>query len=199
MRNPEPSRRRLSEKPARLSVIFWRTVLTLLFTMITLGAAAFLFPRQVLTIDSGEKTANVLVVLGGGDGRAERAADLYHEGAAPAVLVTGFGDCESNVEVLIQRGVPAAAITAEPKALTTYENVTYSLPLLRRMHAQRVIIVTSWYHSRRALACFEQLAPDLQFYSRPSYFEINPRNLNRAGYSEHVNIEYLKILVYWLK
>jgi hypothetical protein len=42
--------------------------------------------------------------------------------------------------------------------------------LLRQMGAKRVIIVTSWYHSRRALACFEHYAPDIKFYSRPSYF-----------------------------
>ena len=46
------------------------------------------------------------------------------------------------------------------------------------MGAQRVIIVTSWYHSRRALACFEHYAPDMKFYSRPSYFGYVGRNEN---------------------
>ncbi len=189
----------LPKRATRVRTIFWRTVLTLLFTAVTLGAAAFLFPRQALTIDSGEMKGDVLVVLGGGDGRAERAAELYKKDVAPAIIVTGFGDCAVNVATLEHAGVPVKAITSEPKALSTYENATFSIPLLRQMGAKRVIIVTSWYHSRRALAVFEHLAPDLQFYSRPSYFEFVPKNFTRAGYSEHVNIEYLKILVYWVK
>lgn len=176
--------------------ILWRMLITLFFVTITLGAAAFLFPRQVLTLDSGETKADVLVVLGGGDGRAERAAELFKQGEAPAVLVTGYGDCKSNVQVLEREGVPASVITQEPKALSTLENATLSIPLLRSMGAHRVILVTSWYHSRRAVACFEHFAPDMKFYSRPSYVEDQTWRLNRAGYSKHVNIEYAKIIVY---
>jgi uncharacterized SAM-binding protein YcdF (DUF218 family) len=66
------------------------------------------------------------------------------------------------------------------------------------MGAHRVILVTSWYHSRRALACFEHFAPDMKFYSRPSYVEDHSWKLNRGGYSKHVNIEYVKILGYWV-
>ena len=178
--------------------IFWRMLITLFFVTITLGTAAFLFPKQVLTIDSGDTKADVLVVLGGGDGRAERAAELFKQGAAPHVLVTGYGDCAYNVQVLEKSGVPASAITAEPTALSTLENATISIPLLRKLGAHRVILVTSWYHSRRALACFEHFAPDMKFYSRPSYVEDNSWRLNRAGYSKHVNIEYVKILGYWV-
>ena len=53
--------------------------------------------------------------------------------------------------------------------VTTRENALLSIPLLRSHDDTRVIIVTSWYHSRRALNCFRHYAPDLHFYSRPSY------------------------------
>jgi uncharacterized SAM-binding protein YcdF (DUF218 family) len=175
-----------------------RLILTLAFLAVTLGVIAFLFPRQFLTRDSGEVRADVLIVLGGGDGRAERAAELYAQGVAPRVLVTGAGDCQSNVEALKKGGVPAAAITMEPEALTTRENAEYSLPLLRKMGVRRAIIVTSWFHSRRALACFEHFGPDIQFYSRPAYLEYEPKKQNREGFSEHVNIEYAKLLGYWI-
>jgi len=173
-------------------------LIALFFLTVTLGTAAFLFPQQVLTIDSGETKADVLVVLGGGDGRANRAAELFRQGSAPAVLVTGYGDCGSNVQILEKEGVPSSVITQEPASLSTLENATKSIPLLRKMGARRVILVTAWYHSRRALACFEHFAPDIKFYSRPTYLEDQSWRLNRGGYSRHVNIEYLKILGYWV-
>jgi uncharacterized SAM-binding protein YcdF (DUF218 family) len=178
--------------------IFWRIALGLLFLIITLSVAAFLFPQQVLTVDSGEVKADALVVLGGGEDRAERAAELYHHGDAPYILVTGHGDCLTNVATLEHAGVPASAIQTEPDALTTLQNARFSAPLLRASHAHRIIIVTSWYHSRRALACFEHVAPDLQFFSRPSYVQFEPKAHNRAGYSAHVNFEYVKLVGYWI-
>jgi uncharacterized SAM-binding protein YcdF (DUF218 family) len=165
--------------------------------LVTLGILAFLFPQQVLTIDSGEVKADALVVLGGDSGRADRAAQLFRDGAAPLVLVSGYGDCEQNVKRLVSEGVPSSSITPEPAALSTLQNATYSVPLLRALRAQRVIIVTSWYHSRRAMACFQHVAPDLQFFSRPSYINYEPRNNNRLGFDRPVNYEYVKLIVYW--
>jgi uncharacterized SAM-binding protein YcdF (DUF218 family) len=187
-----------AEMMSRFIKIAFRLVLALLFVIVTLGAAAFLFPQQALTVDSGEVNADVIIVLGGGGGRAERGAELYRQGAALRVLVTGYGDCESNIKTLENLGVPESAITPEPAALSTLENATRSTPLMRAMRVHRALIVTSWYHSRRALACFRHVAPDLQFYSRPSYLDFEPKNLNRAGYSWHVNYEYAKIAGYWI-
>jgi len=182
---------------ARFFSILLRTVLALFFLAITLGGVAFLFPQQVLTVDSGETKADELVVLGGGDGRAERAAELYRQGAAPGVLCTGYGDCASNVLVLQKSGVPAAVIISEPNALNTWQNAQLSVPLLRQKGVHRVILVTSWYHSRRALAIFQHYAPDIQFASRPSYLDYVPKQMTRASYDNHVNIEYLKIIDYF--
>ncbi len=175
-----------------------RVTLALLFAVLVAGVAAYMFPRQFLTIDDGEVKGDVLVVLGGGDGRAARAAELYRQGAAPRVLVTGFGDTASNIETLEQGGVPARAIYVEPRALSTLDNAKFSLPILRRMGAVRVILVTSWFHSRRAVACFRKYGRGLIFYSRPCYTEYNPAVPNRSGYSEHVDIEYEKLLGYAL-
>ena len=136
-----------------------------------LAAFAWFFPQQVLTVDSGPVKADAMVVLGGGlRERPERAAELFKQGAAQKILVAGFGDCKANGQLLEKSGVPETAIVLESKSRTTRENAEFSIPLLRSLGAHRVIIVTSWYHSRRALACFEHYAPDIKFYSRPSYF-----------------------------
>jgi len=161
--------------------------------------AVIYFPPQILTVDSGNVTADALVVLGGAQQeRPERAAELFKQGAAPRILVSGFGDCDTNVRLLEKNGVPANAIAREPHSLSTFENAKFSVPLLRQMNAHRVIIVTSWYHSRRALTCFEHFAPDLQFYSRPSYSGYQPKNSDRRQINNYVRFEYIKLFIYWV-
>ena len=143
-----------------------------------------------------------MVVLGGGSpARPQRAAELFRAGAAPIILVSGIEDTPGNVFVLETNGVPAAAIVREGKSRTTFENAQFSIPLLRQMGAKRVIIVTSWFHSRRALACFEHLAPDIRFYSRPVHADALGAMSPAAREAEKhlVRLEYSKLLGYWLR
>jgi uncharacterized SAM-binding protein YcdF (DUF218 family) len=163
-----------------------------------LGCEIVLFPRQMLTVDSGAVHADAIVVLGGGrDERPQRAAKLFKQGEAPRILVSGFGDCEANVRLLEKNGVPANVITREGDSTSTFENAKFSIPLLRQMGAHRVIIVTSWYHSRRALTCFEHFAPDLQVYSRPSYLGYQSEDTKHQEIIDYV-LEYIKLLIYWV-
>ncbi len=165
--------------------------------------AAVLFPKRVLCVDSGKVNADAIVLLGGGAGeRPPRAAELFREGAAPKVIVSGEGDCGYNQQVLLKSGVPADAIQVEPNSRNTRENAAFTVPLLRSLGAKRVIIVTSWYHSRRAWRCFAHEAPDVTFLSRPAYgtaenradsIEGNPARKSR------VRLEYLKLLGYWVR
>ena len=164
-----------------------------------LGVMAAVFPQEILTVDSGPVKADVIVLLGGGDQRPERAAELFQQGAVPKIIVSGAGDCLSHERRLIKNGVPVAAIILESNSKTTRENARYSIPLLRQIGARRVIIVTSWYHSRRALCCFEHYAPDIKFYSRPSYFGFERKDWKVNGIAHYVKSEYYKLLGYWLR
>jgi uncharacterized SAM-binding protein YcdF (DUF218 family) len=184
---------------AHLIPYLWRAFGLLVTVAILLGLTAFFFPQQVLTVDSGSVKADALVVLGGTPDRAERAAELFKEGEAPEILVSGKGDCASNEKLLEKEGVTNAAIILESKSHTTRENAEFSIPLLRQMGAQRVIIVTSWYHSRRALACFEHYGAGIKFYSRPSYFAYPRAEWHPKRISGYVRSEYLKLLGYWVR
>jgi uncharacterized SAM-binding protein YcdF (DUF218 family) len=161
--------------------------------------AALLFPHQVLVIDSGKTQADAIVLLGGGSGeRPTRAAELFRAGVAPKIIVSGAGDAGGNRLLLMNRGVPAGAIKLEPDSTTTRENAEFSIPLLRAIGAKRIIIVTSWYHSRRALKCFRHYAPDLTFYSCPSYFGFAPAEWSREHLRRRIRAEYLKTIGYWV-
>jgi uncharacterized SAM-binding protein YcdF (DUF218 family) len=182
----------------------WRfrilTAATAAFAALLLAAfAAFFFPQEVLTVDSGPVKADVMVVLGGGfRERAERATELFKAGEAPLIICSGDGDAAANQTCLTNSGVPISVVLLEPKSRTTQENAKFSIARLHALGAHRVIIVTTWYHSRRALACFEHYAPDIQFYSRPSYFDYPKTEWNHDGISSYMKAEYVKLLGYWV-
>lgn len=172
----------------------------MLLLLLLLCVAAFLFPQQCLCVDSGPVKADALIVLGGGSyERPKRAAELFHQQAAPRLIVSGFGDCEINRRILIGAGVPGRAIQTEPKSRTTRENAEFTVQLLRRQKVKSAIVVTSWYHSRRALECFEHYAPEIQFYSRPSYYAYARAEWRREGISRRIRWEYPKLLGYWVR
>ncbi len=96
------------------------------------------------------------------------AAELYRQGAAPAVLVSGGriaflrGGDDVDTEaadmaaLLIRLGVPAEAIWQEARSQNTYENGLFSGEILAERGLKRIILVTSAYHMPRAAAIFEK-------------------------------------------
>ena len=107
---------------------FRRALLGALALLVLFVMAVLLFPQQVLSLDSGEVQADALVLLGGGRGeRPARAAELFHSGAAPTIIVSGGGDAEQNKRLLVSKGVPAAAVEIEPKSTSTRQNAELCL------------------------------------------------------------------------
>lgn len=170
-----------------------------LMAFIFLAVAAIFFPQKILCVDSGPVKADVIVILGGGwHDRPERAAELFKKRAAPRIIVSGAGDCEINRRALIEAGVPAGVIELENQSHTTEENARFTIKLLREQKLNRVIIVTSWYHSRRALGTFQHFAPEIKFYSRPSYFALARKDWPR-NFIKRIYLEYVKLPGYWIR
>jgi uncharacterized SAM-binding protein YcdF (DUF218 family) len=120
-------------------------------------------------VETRAERADVIVILGGEPVvRVDRAVQLFRAGIAPKIIVSGQGDCSENIRQLLDAGVPRSAIVAERTSRSTLENARNCSSLFVDLNAKRVVIVTSWYHSRRALACFEHTSPDLQILSLPS-------------------------------
>ena len=171
----------------------------ILLFILLVAAVMYFFPEPFLCVDSGPATADVIIVLGGGGTheRPFRAAELFDEQAAPRILATGAGDDVINAHIMMRDGVPASAIQLEGKSKTTRENAEFSIKLLRAENVHSAIIVTTWYHSRRALKTFEHYGPGIKFYSRPSYFWTK-RSDWRYDFGRHVYLEYIKLPGYWL-
>jgi uncharacterized SAM-binding protein YcdF (DUF218 family) len=89
--------------------------------------------------------------------RAAHAAALWRAGEAEAILASGgaraerIAEAEAAAELLRASGVPGAAIVLECAARSTWENLALSRPLLERMGAREVLMVTDRLHMPRAL------------------------------------------------
>jgi uncharacterized SAM-binding protein YcdF (DUF218 family) len=169
-------------------------VLALFFSVV-----AYFYPEKFLCVDSGRVSADVIIVPGGGSHeRPLRAADLFKQRAAPRIILTGIGDEQINRRLLLEAGVPDGVIQIEGKSTTTRENAEFTIKLLRAEKIHSAILVTSWYHSRRALKTFEHYAPDLKFYSRPAYFAFARDDWTRLGINKRMRLEFLKLSGYWI-
>jgi uncharacterized SAM-binding protein YcdF (DUF218 family) len=182
----------------------WKIVLraAIGFVLVTslIVVLAYYYPEKFLCVDSGPATADVIVVLGGGlHERPERAAELFQAHAAPRILISGAGDDEINRLILLKRGVPTGVIQMETNSMTTRENAEFTIQLLRAQKIHSAILVTSWYHARRALKTFEHIAPEMTFYSRPSYFAFAREDWPQRGNGRRIRLEFLKLPGYWLR
>lgn len=155
--------------------------------------------RSFLVIESPISSADAIVVLGGeSQSRPLEAARLYRAGVAPKVFVIGTGDAESNRKALLLEGVPEACIMVEKQSRTTLQNAEYAKPLLKSAGVRRVLLVTSSFHARRALATFQQRIPEMEFGVATSRIPWWDTSSGRKQEDEWAGIEMWKIPAYWI-
>lgn len=99
------------------------------------------------------------------------AADLYHQGLSPTVVVTGgenrhvpgLVEADIHASLLRDAGVPATAIIVERQSRNTFENVIFARALLDNVVGtpETAIAVTKWHH-RRAILLLARNIPTLR-------------------------------------
>lgn len=155
---------------------------------------------SLLTVQDPAVPSDIIVVLGGdGPPRAARAAALWHQGLAPRILVTGRGDCNSIMQAMVEAGVDRTVFTTECRSATTWENAEFSAPILAGMHIRKALLVTSWFHSRRAMQRFSSLMPDIKWVSLPAERTKSYWRLVFAVDGVQIFKEYPKALFYDLR
>ena len=156
-------------------------------------------------------TADAIVVLGGatrgispprvmpdlnehGD-RILYAAKLYKEGKAPLIVLSGgriewFGEGESEAidmaRILQLTGVPSEAILLEGKSLNTYENAIFTKKILEAKGIEKILLVTSAFHTPRSLKIFKRLG--IEAIPAPTDFLISKDDLNSYSYSTEAQV-----------
>lgn len=126
---------------------------------------------EFLFVEDDPEAADLIFVFGGKrQERALRAAELYRQGYAPKIWVSGgdkrkTGTAEAEVlkRTMMEQGVPEAAILLETASADTIENVVASHPLIEKAFGwknfRKVILVSSPMHMRRVKRAFARHCP----------------------------------------
>lgn len=163
MRKRDFAQRRKGAKRGAWRLLCVALLILAAWCLLAWGAA------RLLVVDEDLPQADALVVLSGSGAyveRTRRAAELWKEGRAPQIVLTndnqrgGWSVAEQRNPFFVERafqeleraGVPEEKIVVLPEAVgSTYDEAL----LLRRYAAAKnlhsMLIVTSGYHSRRAL------------------------------------------------
>ena len=130
---------------------------------------------KLLIVAAPLEHADAIMVLSGSAvimERAQFAAQLYKEGRAPKIILTNDNQqsswssaeqrnpfyYERAVDLLTGAGVPQAAIEILPQPVSgTYEEMSLLRDHAREQRLKSILVVTSAYHSRRALWTLRQV------------------------------------------
>lgn len=110
------------------------------------------------------EAADAIVAVSGGDtiARTDEAIKLYQNGWAPLLIFSGAAADESGPSnalamkrYAIENGVPEESILIEEFSQTTAENAVNTSLFIKNRHIDRIVLVTSPYHQRRASLEFQ--------------------------------------------
>lgn len=119
--------------------------------------------------------------LGGGADRVWHAARIYHAGKAPLIVISGgrlawlgerTSEADAMKDFLFDLGVPPDAILIDDRSASTRENAVFTAELASERGIDRVLLVTSALHMRRALGAFH--AAGLDATPAAADFEVVP-------------------------
>ncbi len=156
--------------------------------------------------------ADAIVVLGAAQyngrpspvlrARLDHALQLYREGLAPRIVVTGGvgrGDTTSEATVarhyLIARQVPAGAVIEQPQGRSTQASMTAVADWLAGARLNRVILVSDPFHMFRLR--LEARRTALEAYTSPT--ESSPISDNPVLELRYLAAEAYKMPVTWLQ
>lgn len=142
---------------------------------------------------------------------------LYRAGKAPLILVSGgevpmLGkgketEADAARTILLEWGVPDAAILVEKQSKSTVENARFSHEMLAARGIRRALLVTSAAHMPRAVGVFRKAglevspspADHMTGWAQPDWpFRVlpDPEALNQSNAALH---EYMGLLIYRIR
>jgi uncharacterized SAM-binding protein YcdF (DUF218 family) len=97
--------------------------------------------------------------------------------------LTGAGEAAAHLQIVLGRGVPRERIIAETGSTNTLENVTLALPAIAEhinvRRIESVVVVTKWYHCRRAMMTLKRHPPAGIRYYAATY---EPKDVSRSNW-----------------
>lgn len=134
--------------------------LILLLVLLMLTRRAWM-PQLYTSLDVSQSPAHadVIVVLGGSANRGSYAATILEQVQPQRIILSGGNvEIERNQYQIIAAGFASHAIDIIYYADSTYDEAERVFDHLQQFNYQSVLIVTSPFHTRRALATYECLS-----------------------------------------
>lgn len=133
----------------------------ILFICLLLLVTGFFAAGRFLTLTQPPKQADAIIVLSGGKGRIEKAAELYKAGYAPYIILSNSKESASSsgdmLQTALNLGIPQDVIYTENAAESTYQNAEFTLPIMKEHDFQSAIVVSSDFHMRRVKLLFDRV------------------------------------------
>ena len=132
---------------ATVSILFFQKIPHIL-------VGQYLSPADVLT------KADAIVVVSGDSDRMKHAVDLYKQGFAHKLILSGAAKEGFTSNALAMQleasrsGIPNKAIILEERSANTYENAQFTKEIIKSQGIRSLILVSSPYHQRRAYETF---------------------------------------------
>ena len=137
---------------------FVKTAFSILLFLGAIAGGTFLGLGALLSFHAGEpREVDVIVVLGGDDGRrVNRGAELYKQGYAQHLLLTGLDDRYYRADRpnwrernLMSKGIPRKAIAVDTRSKTTWDEALNTAATMRKHGWERAIVVSDPPHMFR--------------------------------------------------
>ena len=135
----------------------------ILVVVVMIGTIPLWLPAlgRGLVVTPCEGQGDAIVVLGGGGPeRVMHGIQLYRQDIAPKLWITGdqpvsdmlgFAEGKLGRDLAVREGVPASDIGLLNTS-STWEDGQQIAAAVKKKGLRRIVIVTNWSHSRRALA-----------------------------------------------
>jgi uncharacterized SAM-binding protein YcdF (DUF218 family) len=149
---------------------------------------------------------DAIVALTGGRLRLETAVDLFGEGKAQKLFISGVNH-HVDREALTRLFEPVASraqccIVLGHEADNTLGNARETAQWMRQERYSSLRLVTSWYHMPRSLLEFRQAMPDVRIIASPVFAKPDPGENRLTAWSDAAALtigEYHKFLAVWLR
>lgn len=127
------------------------------------GIGFLLSPQDPLEL------GDAIIVISGGETeqRVAEGVKLYQDGWAPLIIMSGAAKDEGIAnavamkQIAIKQGVAPDHIIVEEEAVDTFDNAIKTREIIGQYKLNKIILVTSPYHQRRAALVFKKVLSDL--------------------------------------
>lgn len=146
-----------------------KKILLVIFSIIILIVVFVLSIGFLLSPQNKLEISDAIVVVSGGETnqRVAEGVKLYEEGWAPVLIMSGAAKDKNVSNALVMKqlaitaGINPLQILVEEESINTFENATKTKSIIVDNKFNKIILITSPYHQRRAFMVFNSAFKNL--------------------------------------